>query len=132
MKIKVTLITIILFLGLTINLFAQKDRKLTNGFSINFNVGIPSGQYGISSENNVDEKFQLGSIWGLQIGNRWYFSPKEKYGFGLMVNWVDITAGVKYGTESDYEWARSIADVSFFEIGPVGTYVLTKDIALDA
>jgi len=28
--------------------------------------------------------------------------------------------------------ARSVVDVSFFEIGPIGTYALTKDIALDA
>jgi len=117
--------------GLTTNLFAQKDRKLTNGFSINLNVGIPSSQYGVSSEDDIDSKYQLSSIWGLQLGNRWYFSPKENYGFGLMVNWVDITAGVKSGTEDGYDWARSVADVSFFEIGPIGTYALTKDIALD-
>jgi hypothetical protein len=132
MKRNVILLSIVLVAGVTTNLFAQKDRKLTNGFSINLNVGIPSDQYGISSHEYVDGKYQLGSIWGLQLGNRWYFSPKEKYGFGLMVNWVDITAGVKSGTESGNDWARSVADVSFFEIGPVGTYVLTKDIALDA
>ena len=110
----------------------KKDRKLTNGFSVNLNVGIPSDQYGVSSEDNIDSHYQLGSIWGLQLGNRWYFSPKENYGFGLMVNWVDITAGVKTGIEDGYDWGRSVADVSFFEIGPIGTYALNKNIALDA
>jgi len=132
MKKNVILLSNLLVAGLTTNLFAQKDRKLTNGFSINLNVGIPSSQYGASSEDGIDSKYQMGSIWGLQVGNRWYFSPTEQYGFGLMVNWVDITAGVKSGTEDGYEWARSVADVSFFEIGPVGTFVLTKDIAIDA
>jgi hypothetical protein len=126
------LITIVLITGLTTNLFAQKDRKLTNGFSINLNVGIPSGDYGVSEDDNIIDELKMSSIWGLQVGNRWYFSPKENYGFGLMVNWVDITAGVKSGIKNSYDWARSVADVSFFEIGPIGSYVLTKDIALDA
>jgi hypothetical protein len=70
----------------------------------------------------------LGSIWGLQVGNRWYFNPKENHGIGLMVNWLDITIGAK----SDDGWVRSITDFSFLEIGPVGTKVLTNNIALDA
>jgi len=43
MKKNEIFLSIILVAGLTTNLFAQKDRKLTNGFSINLNVGIPSG-----------------------------------------------------------------------------------------
>jgi hypothetical protein len=131
MKKLAILFSIIVLTGLTTNLFAQKDRKLTKGFSINLVAGVPSGSYGVSKDDNIDSKYQLGSIWGLQLGNRWYFSPKENYGFGLMVNWVDITAGVKIGSESSLDWGRSVADVSFFELGPVGTYALTKDIALD-
>jgi hypothetical protein len=131
MKKNVILLCILLVTGLTTHLFAQKDRKLSNGFSINLVTGIPSSQYGVSKDDNIDSEYQLGSIWGLQLGNRWYFSPTEQYGFGLMVNWIDITVGVKAGTESRYDWARSVADVSFFEIGPIGTYALTKDIALD-
>jgi len=49
-----------------------------------------------------------------------------------MANWVDITAGVKTGVENGYDWARLVTDVSFFEIGPIGTYALTTEIALDA
>jgi hypothetical protein len=129
MKKIVILLTIVLLAGVTTKLFAQKDRKLTNGFSINLVTGIPSSQYG---DDNIASEYQLGSIWGLQVGNRWYFSPKENFGFGLMVNWVDITAGVKTGVENGYDWGRSVADVSFFEIGPIGTYALTTEIALDA
>jgi hypothetical protein len=132
MKKNVILLTIILLTSLTTNLFAQKDRKLSNGASVNLVIGIPSSTYGVTSDSKIDSKYQLGSIWGIQWGNRWYFKPKEKYGFGLMVNWLDITAGVKTGTESSYDWARSVADVSFLEVGPVGTYALTSDIALDA
>jgi hypothetical protein len=132
MKKIVILLTIVLLAGVTTNLFAQKDRKLTNGFSINLVTGIPSSQYGFSNFDNIDSEYQLGSIWGLQVGNRWYFSPKENFGFGLMANWVDITAGVKTGVENGYDWARLVTDVSFFEIGPIGTYALTTEIALDA
>ena len=132
MKKNVILLCIILLTGYSTNLFGQKDRKLSNGASINIVIGIPSSNYGTTSDNNVDSKYQLSSIWGIQWGNRWYFKPKEKYGIGLMVNWIDITAGVKSGKESGYDWARSVADFSFLELGPIGTYVLTKDVALDA
>ena len=132
MRKALIVLTIILGIGATTNLFAQKDRKLTKGFSINLVTGITSDQYGVSADSDIDTEYQLGSIWGLQLGNRWYFSPAEKYGFGLMVNWIDITEGVKTGYEDGYDWARSVADVSFFEIGPIGTYALTNDIALDA
>ncbi len=128
MKKIVIILIIFLVVSLTTNLFAQKDRKLTNGISINLNGGIPSGQYGKLSKNDIGDEFQLGIIWGLQLGSRWYFSPKENYGIGLMLNWADITVGTKSG----YGWGRTVADFSFVETGPVGTYVLTKDIALDA
>jgi hypothetical protein len=131
MKKNVILLIIVLLTGFTTNLFAQKDRKLTKGFSINIVTGVPSELYGVSNNDNFDSKYQLGSIWGLQIGSRWYFGPTEKYGFGLMVNWLDITAGVKTGTETNFDWGRSVADISFFEIGPIGTFAITKDIALD-
>ena len=48
MKKSVILLSIILMSGATTSLFAQKDRKLTKGFSINLVTGIPSGQYGVS------------------------------------------------------------------------------------
>jgi hypothetical protein len=132
MKKNVILLSIILLTGFTTNLFAKKDRKFSNGSSINLVIGFPSSTYSVESGRNIDSKYQLGSILGIQWGNRWYFKPKEKYGFGLMVNWLDITAGVKSGTESSYDWAKSVADVSFLELGPVGSYALSKDIALDA
>jgi len=132
MKKNGILLSIILLIAFTTNLLAQKDRKLSNGASINLVIGIPSSIYGVESDSEIDSKYQLGSIWGIQWGNRWYFKPKEKYGFGLMVNWLDISAGVKTGSEDDYDWGRSVADVSFLELGPIGSYVLTKDIAMDA
>jgi hypothetical protein len=132
MNKNIILLIIVLLTSFTTNLYAQKDRKLSNGASVNLVIGFPSSTYGMTSDDKMDSKYQLGSIWGIQWGNRWYFKPKEKYGIGLMVNWLDITAGIKSGTESGYDWARSVADVSFIEVGPVGTYVLTKDIALDA
>ena len=132
MKRKIIILSILALMGLTTKLFAQKDRKITNGFSINLVTGIPVANYGESNEGNLNAQYQLGSIWGLQLGNRWYFSPSEQFGLGLMVNWMDITAGVKMGTQGSYDWGRAVFDFSLFELGPVGTYALTNDIALDA
>jgi hypothetical protein len=132
MKKKVILLAIIVLVGFSINLFAQKDRKLHNGFSINLITGIPSNKFGVSSDSKINDLYHLGGIWGLKFGNRWYFKPKEKYGFGLMVNWVDYASAIKSGTNNGVDWTRLVMDVSFLEIGPVGTYAISKDIALDA
>ena len=131
MKIRVFVLCVVFLAGFTTTTSAQKDRKLTKGFSINLVTGIPSDEYGASKGNPVPPEFQL-NIWGLQIGNRWYFNPQELYGIGLMINWFDITAGVATVKGESSDIARAVADVSILEIGPIGTYVLTNDIALDA
>lgn len=132
MKKTTILLSVMLLIGISANLFAQKDRKFSNGFSINLIAGFPSSTYGVPSDSDVDSEYQLGSIWGLQLGNRWYFKPKEKYGFGLMVNWLDFTAGTKTATLNGSDLTRAVVDISIIEIGPVGSVALGKDIALDA
>ncbi len=132
MKKYIFLFVIILFVGLTSNSFAQKDRKLSNGFSVNLVMGSPSDTYGLTSDSEIDAEYKLGGIWGLQLGNRWYFNPKEKYGIGLMINWIDFTGAVKTGTSTGVNWTRVVVDLTVLEFGPVATYALTNDIALDA
>lgn len=63
----VIILTVILVAGLSTNLFAQKDRKLTNGFSINLNVGIPSSQYGTSSDNDMVKSINWGVSGGFSL-----------------------------------------------------------------
>jgi hypothetical protein len=132
MKKNLLLIAIILLVGLTTNLFAQKDRTLSNGFSVNLILGFPSNTYGVQSDSQIDDQYTMGTIWGVQIGNRWYFKPKEKFGFGLMVNWADFAMGIKSGSDSDGDWARATIDFAFLEVGPVGTVKLADNLALDA
>jgi hypothetical protein len=142
MKKNILLIAVIVLVGLTTSLFAQKDRTLSNGFSVNLIIGFPSSNYALTSDGKMDgysmldndiigDDYKLSSLLGIQIGNRWYFKPKEKYGFGLMVNWLDFTMGVKSGTIYDSDWARAVIDFSFLEVGPVGTFVLADNLALD-
>jgi hypothetical protein len=130
-KIRILLAGCIL-IGFTANLYAQKDRKFSNGFSINLVAGFTPGTYGLTSDSNVDSKYQLSNIWGLQLGNRWYFKPKEKYGLGLMVNWLDFTAGTKTAASDGGDLTRAVVDISLLEIGPVGSFAVGKNIALDA
>ena len=74
----------------------QKDRRLTNGFSMNAMVGIPSSDYG--HWEGVGSAYEYGSLFGFQLGNRYYFNPKNNYGFGLMVGWVDFSTAYKKDT----------------------------------
>jgi hypothetical protein len=132
MKKYLILLVIIIVTGVTSILFAQKDRKLSNGFSICLVTGFPSDVYGYPNDSQIDAADKLGGIWGLKLGNRWYFKPKENYGFGLMVNWLDFSIAMKSYTFNGSTSSRAVGDFSFLQFGPVGTYAVSSDIALDA
>jgi hypothetical protein len=132
MKKFAVLLAVIIFTGISATSFAQKNRTLSKGFSINLIAGIPSTNYGLPSDSHIDSEDKYGLLGGLQIGSRWYFSPSDKFGVGLMVNWFDITAAFKSTTNSLYTMARVTVDFSLLEVGPVATLALTDDFAVDA
>jgi len=129
MKLKIKIAGILLmtvFLtGFSPNTSAQKDRKLTNGFSINLISGIPSAAFG--AEDNISSEWKYAMLFGLKLGNRWYFSTTEKYGIGLMINWIDIVVATK-SVNGD---SRATADVSLFPVGPIGTIIIGENSAVD-
>ena len=132
MKKNLFFLAITIFTCVTINSFAQKNRTLSKGFSINLIAGFPSDTYGVQSDTKIDEQSKFTSIGGIKLGSRWYFSPKEKFGFGLMVNWIDFSGAYKAGTSTSDKWQRAVVDLSFLEIGPLVTFALNNNIALDA
>jgi len=127
-----TLLIASLLLSLMLNTHAQKDRTLSNGFSIQLIVGIPSPEYGVSKDATVDKEFQFSSLFGLQLGNRWYFTNSDQFGIGLMVNWFDVSSALaSYEIQQD-EIIRLTVDATFLELGPIGTYAINSDMAVDA
>jgi hypothetical protein len=124
----VILLAIILFSGMMTESFAGKNRTLSKGFSINYTIGIPSNNYGYESDADISDEYKSGILLGLQIGSRWYIKPSEKLGFGIMVNWFDISVGAKIYDDV----TRFVSDMSFLEVGPIGTFALTNSVALDA
>lgn len=129
------LISLFALAALFSNSFAQDSKTLSNGFSVNLVVGFPSAEFGAPENVSGDEKY--GALFGLKLGNRWYFAPQEKYGFGLMVNWLDLAAGFKSGTRNSEltqetsDWAKTTFDVTLLGLGPIGTFALNDDMAID-
>ncbi len=99
-----------------------KNRTLSNGFSMHIMLGSTSSEFG-NPDNNVDG-LEYGMLNGFQIGNRWYFSPADTWGIGLMVNWFDFS-----GASGDSDFAA--ADAALFELGPIGTYAINESMAID-
>lgn len=118
-------ITVVVF-GIILALFSQnleaKDRTLSNGFSLQLNLGSASSGFG--NPGDELEGLDYGILYGLQIGNRWYFSPTETWGVGLMINWFDFTSS--RGSDEVVS-----LDASLIELGPIGTYVINQDMAID-
>lgn len=128
MKKAVLLLSVILFAGSMGTTIAQNNRTLSHGFSINLIVGLPPANYGFHKDVDVDDDSKIILTSGIQIGNRWYFGSSERFKMGLMVNWLDMTAG----TRKNGEMTRVVVDVSLLELGPVASVALSDDIALDA
>ncbi|NMC37566.1 MAG: hypothetical protein GYA41_04500 [Bacteroidales bacterium] len=131
MKKTFILIVLILLTGTSAVTYAQKDRALKNGFSINLVAGLPACTYGLESATDIPDDLKLGPILGLQIGSRWYFSPGERFGAGLMVNWFDFTGAFKSSSSLGYELNRLVADITVLEVGPVFTFKFIDNLALD-
>ncbi len=108
---------------------AQKNRTLSNGFSISWAFGIPSDKLGFPASVDNDFKYKL--MMGLKLGNRWYINPTEKYGIGIMVNWLDVSATQVTINQGNIDEPHATADVSVLQIGPIFTYALDESIAFD-
>lgn len=127
------LFVIIFAFSVFANVYAQdtkptpKNRTLSNGFSMKIEYGFPSKNFGTS--HPVDDDYKYGLTYGLQMGNQWYFSPSQKFGIGLNVNWFDFSFTAKSFDESAL--TRATIDASLLEIGPIGTYALNSEMAID-
>jgi len=109
-----------------------QDKALKKGFSINLITGFPSPEnYGLEG---LDPDLENRLLIGLEIGNRWYIKPQEKYGFGIMLNWFDISlqfSEVDPPKEASNN-RTNVFNISLLEVGPIGTYAITPNIGIDA
>lgn len=121
------LLALVFIFGLTSDLLAQ--RAIKNGFSVNAVLGFPSKSFG--AEEDAQDDTQLGPLYGVKLGNRWYFAPQETFGIGLMVNWIDFAFAGKTGTIAGADFTRFAMDLTFAEFGPVGTFAVNDDIGID-
>ena len=124
------LLVFLFFIGLLSNIQAQ--RAIKNGFSINAVLGIPSENFGLDGVPELlNSDLQLKMLYGLQLGNRWYFKTTNQYGIGLMVNWIDFTVGLKSTTIGYSDYGIAALDFTFLEMGPIGTFAISEDMAID-
>jgi len=123
------LFVVVFFIGILSNIHAQKAIK--NGFSINAVIGLASESFGLDNIESMNSEVQVKMLYGIQLGNRWYFNPTEQYGIGLMVNWIDFAIGAKSTTINNSEFGIAAIDFTFLEVGPVGTYAISEDMAID-
>lgn len=126
-RLSILLLAMLVLTGVS-NVTAQ--RTLKKGFSISMITGFPSSAYGLEEEPNSDD-YNLGTLWGIQLGNRWYIAPTETFGVGIMANWIDFSLAAKGGAVGTIDWARAVMDITLLEAGPIGTYAINDDIAID-
>jgi len=112
--------------------YAQKDQTLSNGFSIQLIIGVPFPEYGVDKDAEVAKEYQFSSLFGLQLGNRWYFTNSDQFGIGLMVNWFDISTALTSYEIMEETIGRLTVEATFLEFEPIGTYAINSTMAVDA
>lgn len=135
MKKSGILLALILCAGLFTTVAAKKNssgKAIKNGFGISLVTGIPSANFGTSVDATVDSEYQFPILIGLQLGNRWYIAPQEKFGFGIMVNWFDVSMAATSFSSQVSDITRATFDCTFIEFGPIGTFAINEDMAIDA
>ena len=109
----------------------QIKYTLTNGFGADIFIGFPSGAYGW--DDDLNDEISYNFLFGLQLGNRWYIKPADKYGIGLMVNWIELSYTQKnLESGSGSKEQRGTLEGSLLKLGPLGTYSPSPEIAFDA
>lgn len=121
-----------LFLGTITNSYAQ-DRAIKNGFMVNSTFSIPNANYGFHRDDVGIDDMRIRLLYGLQVGNRWYINPQEKWGIAVDVRWVDFGIGIRSISENVFgeEMGRAVFDVGLLRFGPLGTYKIKENMAVD-
>jgi hypothetical protein len=71
---------------------------------------------------------KAGTMFGIQIGNRWYVHNDGTIGVSIMANWLDATYSQK-SYSNDIK--RGVLEVALLEVGPGFTYAINDDVAFD-
>lgn len=126
-------LTIVLFLSTSLSINAQeRNRILSNGFSINCIVGFVPDSYAFI-EGKGSTNRDIGLLIGGEFGNRWYHPINSKLAFGAMINWIEFSIAPRKAA-GDYDWVgdKSIIDLVFLETGPIVTYAFNSKTGIDA
>jgi len=138
---KKIILSIAIFFAISSLAYGQnvKNRAIKKGLIINTSIGLVTTKAGLQIPNHNWDKL---SYVNFQLGTRWYIKPQQKWGLGIQVSWFDIlfaqsTAPVKQEFPNEYElfdtdkMNNQIFTTSFFTVGPVGTFAITPNIAID-
>lgn len=107
--------------------FAQSDKAIKNGMNLNFVLGFPSSDYAFPEGVLYGEQYPV--IFGLQVNSRWYIKPQRDWGIGVLVNFLDVNFAFK--KEANDSYYKATLQAGGLGVGPVGTYKLADDMALD-
>ncbi|MBD0401343.1 hypothetical protein [Flammeovirga sp. EKP202] len=118
------LATLLLSVLVTSYSFSQEP-IFKNGFDLEFNIAITGDGYSLQRDYVGKDN---GTITiGFQLGNHWYVYRNNKLGIAIDVNWLDFA----YGRKSKETSNLNFIEVALVEVGPLATYALTNDIAIE-
>ena len=126
---------------LCMNTFAQTQGD-DNGFGIKLFAGFGGDKYGLSTEEidmldetESDDLYKKVTTFGLSLDNRWYVANPGRFGIAVNARWLDCSFGRrKYEAEFSILSAESktqYIDFGLLGVGPMGTFYLNNDMAID-
>jgi hypothetical protein len=95
---------------------------LSNGFYANLGVAYPT--FGFLSAGSSS----FGIEPHLEVGNQWYFTRNEYWGFGIKVSWLQ--AGFSQFNNGTLTPTTNL-DFRFLKVAPQFSYIVSTNMALD-
>lgn len=122
--------------------FAQNDTRnwaIKKGVDFTTGVGFNYKEIGLDYPGY---SWDQTGYFNFRFGSRWYIKPQEKWALGIKCSWIDFSylEVITYNPDQEenlYEVSgedvenNKLAILSIFSVGPIGTYAIRKNLAVD-
>lgn len=108
----------------------QKGKDITQGgFYLHLGLAAPSFK-----PVDSDVRISMGIQPSLELGNNFMFYKTDAFGVGMNVSWLTFGFGSRTKEYEEFggEYKVSSVYLSFLKLGPMATYALNDDMAVDA
>ena len=113
-----------------------------NGFGLKLHVAIPGSEYGCNDNSSAVTNEYSGTLFGIDLDNRWYVWHNDMFGVAVNAHWMDFSFGsgeieskskAKILGKDLYSGETDVTnmELGLLGVGPMFTFYIGHDMAVD-